>query len=61
MKEELPLTATSFGLTTKYITNVYDVLIAMRQAGWEFKELYGFPVGLRDYICEKQLDPEKAS
>jgi len=52
------LTATFFGLTSEYTTKVYDVFIRMRQFGWTFHELYGFPIGLRDYIFKKHLEPE---
>jgi hypothetical protein len=56
---------TFFGLTDKYIENVYEQFFILKHhGGWSFIEAYNLPVGLRMWWLkrlEKQFDEEKKS
>jgi uncharacterized membrane protein YciS (DUF1049 family) len=45
-----------FGLTSKYIENVYEQMFFMNYAcNWTITELYNLPVGLRRWFIDKTL------
>ena len=57
------LRQTFFGLSDKYIENVYEQFFFLKYAGgWSFSEAYNLPIGLRDWFTKrlmKQLQSEK--
>ena len=54
---------TSFGLSDKYIENVYEQFFYLKyHGGWSFTEAYNLPVGLREWFVKrlaKQFEEEK--
>ena len=56
------LRRTSFGLSDRYIKNVYEQFFFFKYyGGWSFTEAYNLPVGLRNWFVDrlkKQLDDE---
>ena len=45
---------TFFGLTLKYIENVYEQFFLMKyHSNWSLFELYNLPVGLRKWFFER--------
>ena len=53
----------SFGLTDKYMENVYEQFFFLMYHGkWDFQQSYNLPVGLREWFTKrllKQLEDEK--
>jgi len=53
----------SFGLTPKYIENVYEQFFFLQYSGgWSLTEAYNLPIGLRSWFVKrlvKQLQDEK--
>ena len=53
----------SFGLTPKYIENVYEQFFFLQYSGgWSLTEVYNLPAGLRDWFTNrliKQLEAER--
>ena len=55
-----PLWATFFGLTSDYITSVYEMFFNMKQHGnWNFFELYALPIKLRNWFAERLIKHHK--
>jgi len=54
---------TSFGLSSKYIENVYEQFFFLKyHGGWSFTEAYNLPVRLRQWFIDrlvKQFEEEK--
>lgn len=54
---------TSFGLSNKYIENVYEQFFFLKyHGGWSFTEAYNLPVRLRQWFIDrlvKQFEEEK--
>ena len=47
---------TFFGLTSKYMEGVYEHFFYMKYTGnWSLAELYGLPVGLRNWFVERTI------
>ncbi len=47
---------TFFGLTAKYMENVYEQFFAMMYYGrWDFQQAYSLPVGLRKWFMERLI------
>ncbi len=45
---------TFFGLTDKYIQNVYEQFFTLKHhGGWSFIEMYNLPVGLRHWWIKR--------
>ena len=53
---------TFFGLSSKYMENVYEQFFFLKyHGGWSFTEAYSLPVGLRKWFVDrlmKQLEQE---
>jgi hypothetical protein len=46
----------SFGLTSKYIENVYEQFFFMKEtSNWSLPELYNLPVGLRSWFVKRTI------
>ena len=58
-----PFQSAFFGLTDKYIANVYEQFFLLKyHGGWSFIEAYNLPVQLRGWFLkrlQKQFDDEK--
>ena len=51
-KEACPLRATFFGLTSKYMDDVYETFFMLKMHGkWSFFEIYALPVMLREWFA----------
>jgi len=49
-----PSAPTFFGLTHKYIENIYEQFFLLKYYGnWSFIEIYNLPVGLRAWFFER--------
>ena len=63
MRWRCPLGQTFFGLTDKYIEQVYEQFFLLKHfGGWSLTEMYNLPVGLRMWWLkrmEKQFQEEK--
>ena len=58
-----PLAQTFFGLSNKYIEQVYEQFFLLKyHGGWSLIEAYNLPVGLRNWFVKrlaKQFEDEK--
>ena len=58
-----PLGQTFFGLTDKYMEDVYEQFFILKyHGGWSFTEAYSLPIGLRTWFIsrlQKQFEDEK--
>ena len=49
-----PSERTFFGLTSKYMENVYEQFFLLKHfGGWSFIEAYNLPIGLRTWFVER--------
>ncbi len=54
------LRRTFFGLSDKYIENVYEEVFVMKYyGGWSFTEAYNLPVTVRRWFLEKLINQMK--
>ena len=58
-----PLAQTFFGLSSKYMEQVYEQFFLLKyHGGWSLIEAYNLPVGLRNWFVKrlaKQFEDEK--
>ena len=56
MKSYFPLQPTFFGLSDKYIQDVYEQFFTLKyHGGWSFTEAYNLPVKLREWFVQRLL------
>ena len=52
---------TFFGLTPKYMEQVYEQFFILKHfGGWSFIEAYNLPIGLRDWFVNKLMEHMEA-
>ena len=56
-----PSGQTFFGLTSKYIENIYEQFFFMIYSSkWSLTELYNLPIGLRTWFIERTIKQKEA-
>ena len=56
MKSYFPLQPTFFGLSDKYIEDIYEQFFILKYHGrWSFTEAYNLPIKLREWFVHRLL------